>query len=110
MDECLICKKHYSQDGKCCGGHKNCLMFEEETKGRMIRSTFKLKIASDAETPIIKSGNYITCTEKSGRDYPIRIAKINWVNMDTMIICVEADYHEKEMPRKELIKHFRIVK
>lgn len=110
MDECLICKNHYSQDGKCYGGHLNCISFVEEEKGRMIRSAFQFEVTNHAETPIIEKGNYITFTEKSGRSYDIRVVNINWVNMDNMTICVEGDYHEKEMPKKELIKHFRIVK
>ena len=110
MDECLICKKYFTQEGKCYGGHRNCLMFEEEEKGKMLRTTFQFEIVNDAKTPIIKRGNYITVAEKSGRSYVIRISNINWVNMDTFIIRVDADYHEKDMPRKELIKQFRIVK
>lgn len=86
------------------------MMFDEEEKGKMIRSTFRFEITNGTETPIIKSGNYISFIEKNGRSYAVRVAKINWVNMDTMIICVEADYHEKEMPKKELIKKFRLIK
>lgn len=44
MDDCLICKKHYSQGGKCCCNKKNCLLFKEEPKGKMIRGDFIINI------------------------------------------------------------------
>lgn len=54
MDECLICKRHYTQGGKCLASKKNCLLFEEEPRGKMIRGTFRVEMNMNAETVIIK--------------------------------------------------------
>lgn len=36
--ECLTCKKHYTQGGKCSLEHDNCLLYENEPRGKMIRT------------------------------------------------------------------------
>ena len=111
MDECLICKKHYTQEGKCPGGRKNCLMFIEEPKGKKIRGTFRIEMNSNAETSIIKPFAKISLTDTKGKDFVADVIKINWVNMSSMILSIDADYYEAEMPTCEKKKKmFRVLK
>lgn len=112
MDECLICKKHYTQGGKCCCDKKNCLLFEEEPKGKMIRGEFQIDIFDSeyAETPIIRNGSKITIDDK-GNYIEMTVMEIDWINLKTGRCCIAADYHENEMPRCEKKKKiFKVVK
>lgn len=105
--ECLTCKKHYSQGGRCSEEKKNCLFYEEEPKGRMIRTHFSF-LVHEAKTPIIKYGSKVLF-EDNGKDIEMTIIKINWINLNTMMCNVDAEYHEKEQPRFEKMKKFRVV-
>lgn len=112
MDDCLICKKHYSQGGKCCCNKKNCLLFKEEPKGKMIRGDFIINIlnSNNAESPILKYDSKIIIND-SGRDIEMTVIKINWINLRTGMCSISADYHESEMPKCEVKKKIlKIVK
>lgn len=54
---CDTCKKSYSQGGRCMENKKNCLHYEEEPRGKMIRTTLSFRLDSSAETPIIRYGS-----------------------------------------------------
>lgn len=107
-DECLICKKHHTQSGKCWGNKENCLFYEEEQRGKMIRTNFSFNIDILTDTPIIKSNSKIIIDD-SGKDVEMVIIKINSVNLDTRICNVTAEYHESEKPIFERKKMFKIV-
>lgn len=111
MDDCLICKKHYTQNGKCSCNKKNCLLFEEEPRGRMVRGDFKFSIfGEEKETPILKYNSKIMI-EEHGKSIELTVIKINWINLNTGICSVSADYHESEMPKCEKRKKiFQIIK
>lgn len=108
MDECLICKKHYTQGGTCCANKKNCLLFEEEPGGKMIRGTFCIEMDMNAVTAVIKPHSSVSLTDKNGRNFKALVVKINWVNMRNFIMSIDADYHEIDMPlcekKKKLFK------
>lgn len=48
--ECLTCKKHYSQGGDCWEHKRNCLYYDKEPRGKMMRFW-----------------KYVASSEKSGR-------------------------------------------
>lgn len=107
--ECLTCKKHYSQSGRCMEEKRNCLLYEHEPRGKMCRTTFTFKMASNAETPIIKYNSKVTIEDK-GRTVEMTIIKINWINLEKMTCNVDAEYHENEKPHFEKVKIFRVVR
>lgn len=112
MDECLICKKHYSQGGKCIENKKNCLLFDEEPKGKMVRGNFTINIFNNgnAETPILKYDSKIVIND-GGKNIEMTVIKINWINLSTGMCNISADYHENEMPKCEIKKKkFKIIK
>jgi hypothetical protein len=106
--ECLICKKHYSQGGRCMANKSNCLLFEEESRGKVIRTSLKFEIIQNAEIPLIKPHNKIIFSD-NGKKIECEIIKINWINMENYIVSVEVDYHENEMPSCEKRKLFKLV-
>ncbi len=76
----------------------------------MLRGTFRFVINCHAETAVIKPFSEINMTDRKGKDFVARVIKINWVNMETGIICIDADYHEADMPLSEKKKKlFRVV-
>lgn len=110
--ECLTCKKHYTQGGKRYLGqeHDNCLLYENEPRGKMIRTKVVFDIDVDnPETPIIKSGQKILC-EEDGKTIELTCAKINWLDLETRRCDIDAYYHENEKPKFEIMKMFEIVK
>ena len=107
--ECLTCKKHFSQGGNCMENKHNCLMYDEEPRGRILRTNIMFKIDNNAETPIIKYGSKVKFID-NGKEIEMTIININWVNLETMICSVEADYYELEKPYCEKKKIFKIIK
>lgn len=106
--ECLTCKKHYSQGGYCYEKKKNCLFYEDEPRGKVLRTDFTFKMNCNAETPVIKYGSKLLITENC-KDIVITVIKINWINMETFLCNVDANYYENEQPRCEKIKKFKVV-
>lgn len=105
---CETCKKNYTQGGKCVENKKNCLFYEEEQRGKMIRTSFTFALDSRAETPIIKYNSKVIF-EDDGKDIEMTIIKINWINLETMMCNVDAEYHQNEIPRFEKLKMFKLV-
>jgi hypothetical protein len=108
-NECLICKKHYSQSGKCSSDRKNCLLFEEEPRGKMIRTELTFSIDAEPETPLIKYNSKVAFEDK-GKAVEMTIIKINWLDLSRRICNVTAEYHEKEMPYFERKAMFKLVR
>lgn len=106
--DCYTCKKHYSQGGKCMEEKNNCLFYEKEPRGKMIRTDFSFQLDHLAETPIIKYNSKVIFDD-NGTDIEMVIIKINWINLKTMMCNVTAEYHENEKPRCEKMKIFKIV-
>ena len=106
--KCLTCKKHYTQNGKCREEKKNCFYYDEEPRGKMVRTTFTFKLDSSAKTPIIKYGSKVVF-EDNNYEIEMTIIKINWINLETMMCNVDAEYHKNEMPRFEKIKQFKVI-
>ena len=106
---CLTGKKHYSQSGRCREDKKNCLYYEEEPRGKMVRTTFSFKLDSSAETPVIRYGSKVVF-EDNHCEFEMAIIKINWINLKTMMCNVDAEYHENERPRFEKVRQFKIIK
>ena len=108
--ECFTCKKHISQFGNCMEGKKNCLLYDEEPRGKMIRTTITFNMDCSVETPIIKYGAKVIFVDDNGKEVEMIIIKINWINLDRMTCNVDVNYHENEMPIFEKKKRFKIVK
>lgn len=110
-NECLICKRHYTQSGTCQEFMKNnCIMFEEEPRGKMIRTNVGIRMIADAETPIIKKDALIKFEDGYNRIVELRIIKINSIDLNNQICSVVAEYHENETPSFERKKWFTLVK
>lgn len=108
-NECLVCKKHYSQSGKCSADKNNCLLFEEEPRGKMIRTDLSFSIDTDPTTPIIKY-NAKVIFDDNEKTVEMTVIKINWINLDSRMCHVTAEYHENEKPYFERKAMFKIVK
>ena len=106
--DCVTCKRHFTQSGKCSDNKKNCLFYENEPRGKMIRTHFTFEMTDIADTPIIKSGSKVIFEDK-GKNIEMTIARINWINLKSMICNVDAYYHENEQPYFEKMKIFKIV-
>lgn len=87
---------------------RNCLMYENEPKGKMVMTSLSFLMDSSAETQIIKYGSKVVFDD-NGKDVEMTIIKINWINLETMICNVDAEYHENEKPYFEKRKMFKIV-
>lgn len=108
-DECLICKKHYTQGGTCYLTKQNCLMFDLEPKGKMIRTNFTFSIDVVPDTPVIQSYSKVIIDDK-GKDVEMIIIKINRIDLNKRLCSVTAEYHEKDKPYFERKKLFKLVK
>lgn len=106
--ECLTCKKHWSHGGRCSENVSNCLHYEEEPRGKMVRTELTFHMDTEAETPVIKFGEKILVSDGS-KAVEMSVIKINWVNLQDMLCNVTAEYHENEMPRFEKTKKFKVV-
>ena len=104
-NECIICKKHYTQGGKCCENKRNCLLYEKEPRGRMIRTN----IVENPSSPLIKYGEKILIDE-DGKTVEMVCIKLNWLNLKTRECNISVDYHENEKPKFEKKKIFKIIK
>lgn len=82
--ECLTCKKHYSQGGDCWEHKRNCLYYDKEPRGKMMRTTFSFEMKSDAENTLIKQGEKLII-DNPGKEIEITIIQINWVDMENMV-------------------------
>ena len=108
--ECLICKKHYTQGGTCCANKKNCLLFEKEEKGKMIRGTFCVKIHHNAQTEVIKPSGKILLQDEKGKSFEGLVTRINGIDMSRGLVSVNVRYHETEMPYCERKKKFKVLR
>lgn len=106
--KCLTCKKHWSQGGRCSGNVRNCLHYEEEPRGKMVRTELSFRMDAEAETPVVRFGEKILVSDGS-KAVEMTVVKINWVNLRDMLCNVSADYHENEMPRFEKEKKFKAL-
>jgi hypothetical protein len=77
--DCYTCKKHLSQGGKCYEQSKNCLFYEKEPRGKMVRTKISFEMDRQAVTPIIKNGAKVIFTE-DGKDIEFTIRKINSIH------------------------------
>ena len=107
-EECLKCKKHHSQWGNCYLNKPNCLLYEEEARGKMVRADFSFNIDVRAETPLLKHGSKVKFDDR-GKDIHMVIVKINSLNLERRICNITAEYHENERPFIESKKLFRLV-
>lgn len=109
-NDCLICKKHYSQGGNCRAVKMNCLLFEEEPRGKMIRIDLSFDIDINPETPIIKYNSKVVFDDRKGKNIEMIIIKINSLDLEKRKCNVTVEYHENEKPFFERKKMFRLVR
>lgn len=109
-NECLICKKHYSQGGNCRAEKRNCLLFVEEPRGKMIRTDLSFDIDVETETPIIKYSSKVVFNDGKNKTIEMIIIKINSLNLAKRKCNVTVEYHENEKPIFERKKLFRLIK
>ena len=103
-DECLICKKHYTQGGDCYLDNKrNCLMYENEPRGKMVETDITLSLGfglTPPATPLFKFGETIWLTDNLG-DWEVKCIAINWIDLSTREFNITVDYHENDRPIRE---------
>lgn len=95
-NECLRCKKHYTQKGNCSLWKNNCLLFEEEPKGIRTLQDFLLEFAiylhlslHGSENKMIKEDEIIEVkNKKNGFETNIKIQKIIYVDLQKNVICL----------------------
>lgn len=107
-EECFVCKKHYTQGGRCSENRINCLLFDKELRGKKIRGTFRFVMDRDTETKVIKPLTIIQFIE-NGREFEAEVIKINHVDMEKWMMSIDVDYYELEMPKFEKKKLFKVV-
>lgn len=103
-------QKHISQFGNCYEGKRNCLLYDEEPKGKMIRTNVSFIIDSRASTPFIKCGKKVLFIDDNGKEIEMIIIKINGINLEKMTCNVDVAYHEYEIPVFEKKKLFKVIK
>lgn len=108
-NECLICKKHYTQSGKCMLNKSNCLLFEEEPRGKKVRTKLAFDIDPDAETHLIKPFSVIRL-EEGGKTEEITVIKILYIDLEKWIIAIEGEFYQNETPVFQKKRTFKIVK
>lgn len=108
-DECLKCKNHYTQGGSCNLSKNNCLMFDEEQRGKIIRTNLTFDIDVVASTPIIKHNSKVKFDDKNGTVIEMTIIKINVLNLTKRLCNVTVEYYENEMPFIEKKRKFKII-
>ena len=102
-DECLICKKHYTQGGDCYLEKRNCIMYENEPRGKMVRTNITLDLGFcpiPQITPRFEFGETICLTDDLG-DWEVKCIKINWIDLSTREFNITAEYHENDRPNRE---------
>lgn len=105
MDECLICKKHFSQGGKCNGNRRNCLAFEEEPRGKMIYTTLDIEFCP--EMPVwVKYNEKVILAD----DREFTILDIIAVNFAENFVRVRGCYHESEKTPEVIRSEFVVLK
>lgn len=108
-EECLKCKKHYSQGGKCSLNKKNCLSYDEEPRGKMIRTDFSFYLNDkEVKTPIIKYNSKVLFDD-NGKEIEMVIIKIISLDINKRICSITAEYHENEKPYFERRKLFKVM-
>ena len=108
-DKCLVCKKHYTQSGKCMERKRNCLLFEEEPRGKMVRTDLSFEIDIEPETPIIKYDSKVVFEDANGKSIEMVIIKINSLDLEKRLCNVTVEYHENEIPLWEKRKLFKLI-
>lgn len=101
-DECLICKKHYTQGGDCYMDKRNCLMYENEPRGKMVETDITLSLGFNPippATPLIKFGETIWLVDDLG-DWEVKCIKINWIDLSKRLFNITVDYHENDRPER----------
>lgn len=109
MNECVICKHHYSQNGRCHLQVRNCLQFEEEPRGKIVYKKVKCKFSLHNEQRIELNKEYEFIEERKG--FEAEVIKINYVDFESGIMGLEIRYHENDwIPKADKRKIFRILK
>lgn len=106
--ECLICKNHYSQSGKCDENKNNCLMFDEEPRGKKIQTKLTFKLDTDSVAEIVKYNSKLIFDD-NGKEFEMTVIKINWINLEKMTCNITAEYHENEKPYFEKKRMFKLI-
>lgn len=89
-NECLRCIHHLTQGGHCFSERRNCLMFKEEPRGKVVKKDFKVYFSRNS-ADIIKLGEYVVFEN----DMKVKVEKIKEVNPKEMYVIMNVSYHEK---------------
>lgn len=108
--ECYLCKKHFSQGGKCTEIRQNCLLYENEPRGKMVHTKIKVKIDSlyGFATPVLKTGEKIILEDKTN-DVEAMVNNIEKIDLNERFCVLNISYHEMEAPSFDRKKLFRII-
>lgn len=108
-DECLICKKHFTQEGRCMDNRRNCLAFEEEPRGKKIQKKIEINIIQSAT--MVKYGERIELTN-NGFDAFVEVIKIDYVDLDAYTLGLTVSMFEKDEPflfQEDKSSRFKVI-
>lgn len=107
--ECEYCKKYVMQGGRCYERKRNCILFDPEPRGKMIRRTVKITFDLDGSYGKVECHKPVTLVE-GAREFEAMVIKIKSVDVDSKEITAEIDYHENDWtPKNERRKRFKIM-
>lgn len=88
---------------------RNCLLFEEEPRGKKVRTKLAFHIDPDVETHLIKPFSAIRL-EEGEKTEEITVIEILYIDLEKWIIAIEGEFYQNEMPVFQKKRMFRIVK
>lgn len=107
--ECEYCKKYIMQGGRCYERKRNCIMFDPEPRGKVVRKTIKIPFDFDSSYGKVECHKPVTLVDGK-YEFEATVIKIKSVDTDNGEIIAEIDYHENDWtPRNERLKRFRIL-
>lgn len=108
--ECEYCKKYVMQGGRCYERKRNCILFDPEPRGKMIRRRVKISFVFAGNYGKVECHKSVTLVDGK-REFEATVIKIKSIDLDNGEIVAEVDYHENDwQPKSERLKKFKIVK
>lgn len=103
-NECLRCIHHITQGGRCFSERRNCLMFKEEPRGKVVTKDFKVYFSRNS-ADIIKIGEYVVFEN----DMEVKVKKIKEVNPKEMYAILSISYHKNDETPELRRNSFKLI-
>lgn len=108
-NECLICKHHFTQSGKCNEEKRNCLQFENEVRGEIVYKTviFEIPYPYSKKIEIGKKYKFIG----DSQEFEAEVISISYIDFTKQTMRIKIAYHANDWISKEdRKKYFSIIK